>query len=47
MISQIESILFVASKPLEPAQIAKALGVDSPAVEQAMDELVEKYNRED
>jgi len=47
VLSQIESILFVASKPLAPKVIAKALGVSVATVEDALETLKLKYNRAD
>jgi len=47
IISRIESILFVASKPLTTEKIAKALDVSSGKVEEAVHILEMKYNRED
>lgn len=46
LISQIESILFVASKPLTYAQIGKSLGASEQDVERAVQELIHKYNQE-
>lgn len=43
--SQIESILFVASKPLSARQIAKSLGQKTPDVELALEDLKAKYNQ--
>ena len=42
--SQIESILFVASKPLKPQVIAKAVGKSLHEVEEAIEILIMKYN---
>ncbi|MDP2692456.1 MAG: SMC-Scp complex subunit ScpB [bacterium] len=42
--SQIESILFIASKPLKPSAIAKALGRSVYEVEEAVEFLRGKYN---
>jgi len=47
LLSQIESILFVASKPLDAKKIAKALGTTVGKVEEALETLKMKYNRED
>lgn len=47
LFSKIESILFVASKPLTAKQIAKAAGVKPSEVEDALETLKMKYNRED
>ncbi len=44
--SQIESILFVASKPLKPQAIAKAVGKSIHEVEEAIETLIMKYNDE-
>ena len=45
LLSQIESILFVASKPLSPKAVAKALGVDVAKIEDALETLKMKYNQ--
>ncbi|MDD2758399.1 MAG: SMC-Scp complex subunit ScpB [Patescibacteria group bacterium] len=45
--SKIESILFVASKPLALKKIAKAVGVDENAAEEAIETLKQKYNQPD
>ncbi|MBD3311646.1 MAG: SMC-Scp complex subunit ScpB [Candidatus Magasanikbacteria bacterium] len=47
MKSKIESILFVASKPLSSSQIAKALKIDKKKVEVLLKSLVEKFNKPD
>ena len=47
LLSQIESILFVASKPLAVKQIAKAVQKKSDEVEEALETLRMKYNHED
>lgn len=44
LLSKIETILFVASKPLGLKKIAKVLGVDESAVLLNMEELRKKYN---
>lgn len=44
LLSKIESILFVASKPLALKTIAKAVGSSSAEVEEAIDVLSSKYN---
>lgn len=44
LISQIESILFVASKPLKIKQIAKAVQKNESEVESALENLQTKYN---
>ncbi|MEK7623635.1 MAG: SMC-Scp complex subunit ScpB [Patescibacteria group bacterium] len=44
--SQIESILFVASKPLSFKTIAKALGESEAEVAAAVEDLKSKYNHE-
>lgn len=44
LLSQIESILFVASKPLTLASIAKAVGKNMHEVEEAIENLKLKYN---
>jgi segregation and condensation protein B len=46
-ISQIESILFVASKPLAVKKIAKAMDVNEAAIGDALKVLLEKYNADD
>ena len=46
LLSQIESILFVASKPLAPQIIAKALGVKESEVAAVVEALKIKYNRD-
>jgi len=45
--SQIESILFVASKPLAEKKIAKALDADLSVVQEALAALAAKYNGQD
>lgn len=47
LISQIESILFVASKPLSLKQISKATKKNNAEVEEALETLKMKYNHED
>ena len=44
LISQIETILFVASKPLSVKKIAKAMETDETAAGEALKSLLEKYN---
>lgn len=46
VLSQIESILFVASKPLALKTIAKALGQNEAAVTEAVEALKVRYNSE-
>lgn len=46
-ISQIESILFVASKPLSFKTIATAVGISEGDAREAVEALVQEYNRED
>lgn len=46
LVSHIESILFVASKPLSVKKLAKALDVSAEAVLSAVTELRVKYNSE-
>jgi segregation and condensation protein B len=46
LISQVETILFVASKPLAVKKIAKAMETDETAVGEALKTLSEKYNSE-
>lgn len=45
--SQIESILFVASKPLSAKKIAKAIEADETAVGESLSALAAKYNTPD
>ena len=47
LISQIESILFVTSKPLKVKQIVKATQKNVSEVEEALEILEMKYNHED
>jgi len=47
LLSKIESILFVASKPLTIVQLAKALDTSKEHIIEALDTLVMKYNREE
>ena len=47
LLAKIESILFVASKPLSVGKIAKALGKESSDVEETLHNLRLKYNRQD
>jgi segregation and condensation protein B len=47
LISQIESILFVASKPLSAKKIAKAMETDETAVGESLVVLAAKYNTPD
>ncbi len=44
--SLIESLLFVADKPVSPAQLAKTLGLTPPEIEAALNELAESLVRE-
>ncbi len=44
---QIESVLFVASRSLDAKKIAKALGEDERSVEEALENIILKYNRDD
>jgi len=46
LLAQVESILFVASKSLDCKKIAKALGKDEGSVEEALGNLILKYNRD-
>ena len=46
ILSKIESILFVAGKPLSVAKLAKALGLDKSETLGSVGQLTEKYNRE-
>lgn len=45
--SQVESILFVASKPLAVKKISKAIGASDSAVAEALGALFLKYNQSD
>ena len=47
LISQIESILFVAGKPLAPKKIAKVLTVKEIDVVNGLEELIAKYSAND
>ena len=47
MMSKIESILFVASKPLSTRQLSKAVGVGVGKIEESLETLIMKFNRED
>ncbi|EKD67398.1 MAG: Segregation and condensation protein B [uncultured bacterium] len=47
LLSKLESILFVASKPLTIAQLAKSLDTSKEHIDEALDTLVMKYNRDD
>lgn len=44
IISQIESILFVAGKPLNAKKIAKVLSCDEKEAQNALENLINKYN---
>lgn len=44
--SQLESILFVASKPLSMKQLEKATGADAAAVAQAIEDIALRMNHE-
>ncbi|TAN32633.1 SMC-Scp complex subunit ScpB [Patescibacteria group bacterium] len=44
MIAKIETILFVASKPLAVKKIAKVLGAKEAEIKRALEELCSKYN---
>lgn len=46
LLGKIESILFVASKPLSIKQISKATGVKSSEIEEVLEILKMKYNKE-
>lgn len=46
LIAEIESILFVASKPLSFKVLAKAIGVSESDVREAIEQLQQKYNRD-
>lgn len=43
--SQLESILFVASKPLAAKKIAKVLNINDGEISAALNELAQKYNQ--
>lgn len=45
--SKLESILFVASKPLTIKQLAAATGEEKHHIEEALETLIMKYNRDD
>lgn len=45
--STLESILFVASKPLTIKKLAKATGESASHIEEALETLAMKYNRDD
>jgi chromosome segregation and condensation protein ScpB len=47
LVAQLESILFVASKPLSFVRIAKALNISSEELGTMLEVLEQKYNRED
>ncbi len=47
LLSQIESILFVAGKPLTAKKIAKVLNCEESAVQESLENLVAKYNISD
>ena len=47
LVSKIESILFVASKPLAISKIAKAIEVETDKIEDSLETLKMKYNRDD
>ena len=44
MTSQLESILYIASKPLSRAELKKSLGVENDILEQAITDLKERFN---
>lgn len=44
MKSQLESVLFIASKPLSRKELSKALGVELSVLEEAITNLKEQYN---
>ena len=44
MKSQLESVLFIATKPLSRKELAKALGVEIEALEKAIKDLKDQYN---
>ncbi len=44
LLSQLESILFVASKPLSAKKLGKVLKLTSKEIEEQMEKLIEKYN---
>ena len=43
-ISEVEAILFAAGEPVSLERIAQVLGVRTPVVEEAVDQLGERYN---
>ncbi|MBU0596830.1 SMC-Scp complex subunit ScpB [Patescibacteria group bacterium] len=45
LIGKIESILFVASKPLSTKQLSNAVGVGIEKIEEALETLIMKFNR--
>lgn len=47
LISQIESVLFVAGKPLNAKKIAKALGCDETSAGEALETIANKYSTPD
>lgn len=47
LMSQVEAILFVASKPLTPAAIAKSLQVEVETVRDALSQLADRYGDPD
>ena len=47
LVSQLESVLFVASKPLSFVRLVKALNISSEELGNALVILEEKYNREE
>lgn len=47
LVTILESILFVASKPLSTKQLAKAVGFSESEVDDALETLVMKYNTAD
>lgn len=44
IVSVVESVLFVASKPLEVSKIAKSLGTENAKIEEALNALENKYS---
>src|SRR3989339_204700 len=44
LVSQIESIVFVASQPLKPRDMARALGVKEGEIKEVLAELESRYN---
>jgi segregation and condensation protein B len=41
----LEAYLFVATEPVQPAEIARILQIDTPAIEEALEDMVNAYAR--